>query len=283
MPWRSQVHRGPARGERAGRRLQHTHDADSVVGAGARRLRTARDAHEVIQLRRERLHVGNPRDEDVTLPDRQRFTVRPVLRWALDTFVVDAKLLARLHIVEYHHLLRPDDRQLPLLVGIQPGQLYVRQHAYRRLTQQVQCHGYVVRTEAPQGVLVRSDLAQIHAQAIKIVDATQLPPLHQGPQPLDRGVEQQQVTGEDGNAALPRRASHRFGIACAQGKRLLHQARLPRLDTLQREPRVRRRGRGDDDGLHAADQVRSVGGDVHARVLAAQLLPPLGVRVAHRG
>src|SRR2546430_13249660 len=38
-PWPSQVHRGSARGERAGRRLQHADDANTVGGGGARRLR----------------------------------------------------------------------------------------------------------------------------------------------------------------------------------------------------------------------------------------------------
>src|SRR5207302_807336 len=100
-------------------------------------------------------------------------------------FVVDAKLLARLHIVEHHHLLRSDDRRFALLVGVQPGELHVgedpggklhreehhifnlaleialsmRGDAHRRLTQQVQCHGYIVWAETPHGVLVRASVA----------------------------------------------------------------------------------------------------------------------------
>ena len=161
--------------------------------------------------------------------------------------------------------------------------LAVRGDADRRFTEQVQCHGHVVRAEAPQGVLVRANLAQIHAQTVEVVDPTELPPLHQGAQPLDCGVEQQQVTGQDRNPALRGRASHCLRIARAQGKRLLDQARLPRLDTLQRQARVRGRRRGDDHRLRPADQVGGIGGDVHARILATQLLSPLGVRVAHRG
>src|SRR5882762_7063267 len=68
----------------------------------ARRRGAAGDADKVAQLGRERLDVRDLGDEDITLADRQTLPVRGVLGWAIHAFVVNAQLLARLHVVEHY-------------------------------------------------------------------------------------------------------------------------------------------------------------------------------------
>ena len=87
---------------------------------------------------------------------------------------------------------------------------------------------------------------------------------------------------EHRHLAVGRGAGHRFGVACAQGEGLLHEARLPRFDARERERRVGRRWRRDDDGVHAAEQIGDVRRGVHPGVLARHTLADRGVGVAHR-
>jgi len=136
--------------------------------------------------------------------------------------------------------------------------------------------------EAPQSVLVRPHLPQVDPQPIQIIEPPQVAALHQGAQPLHRRVKHQQMTRQDRDAGIGRGARHGLGVAHAQRERLLHEARLTRLDALPGEPRVGGRGRRDHDGVHPAEQVRRVAGDVRSRILACQPLPDLGVGVAHR-
>src|SRR5919204_410748 len=88
--------------------------------AGARSLAALRRPDEVPELDRERLDIGQARDEDVAFANREAFAEGAVLGRTIDTFVVDPQLFAWLHVVEYHHLLRAYHGELPFLVGIEP-------------------------------------------------------------------------------------------------------------------------------------------------------------------
>ncbi len=160
--------------------------------------------------------------------------------------------------------------------------LPVRRHPHGGLPEQVQCHRDVVRPKAPQGVLIGANLPQVDAQAIQVIDASQLPSLHQCPQPLDGRVKQQQVAGQNGDPPVGGRPRHGLGIAPGQGERLFHETGLSGLDTLQRKPRVRPRRRRDHHRVDPAKQVGDIGRDLRRRVLPRHALPHLGVAVAHR-
>jgi hypothetical protein len=159
--------------------------------------------------------------------------------------------------------------------------LAVRRHGHWHLVEQVQCHRYIVRPETPQRVLVGAHLPQVDPQAIQIVHAAEVTALDQGPQPLDRGVEDQQVTREDRQLAFRRGAGDRLGVRCRQGKRLLHETRLPRLEAREREAGMRRRRRRDHDRVHPCEQVLEFRRDVDGRELAHEPLARRRIDVAY--
>ncbi len=88
------------------------------------------------ELRRERLDIRDPRNENIALADRQAFAEGPVLRGPIDTLVVDPQLFARLHVVEHHHFLGAYHGELPFFMGIEPRELDVREHPARELHRQ---------------------------------------------------------------------------------------------------------------------------------------------------
>jgi len=95
-------------------------------------------------------------------------------------------------------------------------------------------------------------------------------------------MEQEQVARQDRDPTVCGRSRHAFRVAPAQGERLFHEARLPGLDTLQRDPRVRRRRRRDHHRVRPAQQVGNIGRHVGGRVLLHQALAYRGVGVADR-
>ena len=108
----------------------------------------------------------------------------------------------------------------------------MRRHAHGGFPKQVQCHRDVVRPEAPERVFIGANLPQVDAQTIQVIDPPELAALDQGPQPLHRRVEQEQMPRQHGDPPRGGGARHRLRIVHAQRERLFDQARLPRLDAL---------------------------------------------------
>jgi hypothetical protein len=95
-------------------------------------------------------------------------------------------------------------------------------------------------------------------------------------------VVDEEVTRQHRDPALGGAPRHGLGVADAQGERLLHEARPPRLDALQRDRRVRRRRGRDHDRVYAPEQVGDIARDVRRGVLARHLLAHSWVGIAHR-
>ena len=131
----------------------------------------------------------------------ERATYSPQLpRRAVEALVVDGQLALEIHVVERRHPLRADDREAPLLVRVEPGQVHVGSEARREAHEaehdvldagpdvgslraprartaprrRVEHHGDVVCAEAPQRVLVRAQLAQVQAVGVDVVDVAEL-------------------------------------------------------------------------------------------------------------
>src|SRR5919197_2485106 len=109
--------------ERALERFEHAHDPQPALGSGARLFPRAHALEEVEAFEPQWLVVRDARAPDVArardvLPVRGEVLVEPL--------VVDRHLALQLHVVEGRHPARADDREAPLLVRVEPGEMQVR-------------------------------------------------------------------------------------------------------------------------------------------------------------
>ncbi len=117
------------------------------------------------------------------------------------------------------------------------------------LADQVEDHGDVVRAEAPEGVLVGAQLAEVEAVAVNVVELPELPPVEQRLEAVHGGVVLQQVAHHQDP---PRPLGGRDGalrVLGGGGEGLLHEAVLARVRHLHGELGVGGHGRGEHDGV----------------------------------
>ena len=93
-----------------------------------------------------------------------------------------------------------------------------------------QDHRYVVRAEAPEGVLVLPDLAQVHALRVEVADRTQLASLQELAQLVDRGMVDEEVADHEREPAAIGELDQVRCLARRLGERLLHKDVLPGLE-----------------------------------------------------
>src|SRR6185295_44807 len=108
--------------------LQHAHHPQAARAVRARRRAAAHALDEVAALEPQRLVVGHARAPDVARPRDVLAVVAVVL---LEALVVDGQLALDRHVVEGRHPARADDREAPLLVRVEPGQVQVRSEPRR--------------------------------------------------------------------------------------------------------------------------------------------------------
>src|SRR5215211_235911 len=263
--------------------LQATHDPQRGRGARAR-LGPVLDAVEKMPaLDPQRLLVRHPRREDVTRA-RDVLAVRGIV--LVEALVVHGELPLELHIVEGRHPLRADDREAALLVRVEPGQVHVgdqpRLEAHQRehnvlharlhvaladggpvvglLAREHEDHREVVGAEGPERVLVLAMLAEVEAVRVDVAQRAQFAGAHQRGQPFDARVVLEQMAHHEHAFRRARSLDDGLGLLLGLGKRLLHEAVLPRLECLDGEHGVGRHGRGDHQRVE--------------RVVAEQLLQP---------
>src|SRR6266566_6847999 len=140
-----------------------------------------------------------------------------------------------------------------------------------------------MRSKAPEGVFVLSDLPQVDPKSIQVEDLAELTLLYHLAQPFDGGMVHQEMADQHRHAPLGPLPGHRFGIAHVEREWLLDQYRFAGLDHLLSDLRMCGSGGRDNDRVHGLEQHRDVARDHRAWVLPRHPLPNLGVRIAHRG
>src|SRR5438445_13126116 len=137
-------------------------------------------------------------------------------------------------------------------------------------------------SKAPERVFVLANLPQVHAEAIEIEYLAQLACLDELAEPLDGRVIDEEVAGEYRDAPLSGLPGHGLGIAYTEGKRLLDQHRLARLQHLLGDGCMGCGWGSHDHGVHDAEQRGHVARHEGARVLPRQSLSHFLVGVADR-
>src|SRR5262245_25055343 len=164
--------------------LERPHDHRAVPRDLLPVALAARAREEMLALEAQRLVGRDLRDHDVA---GARLPLAVALRALPRALLVHRHLPLELHVVEHDHLLRADDGHLPHLVGVEPGEVHVRDLPRREaevaednvldagreevsaerdrlvglLVQQVQDHGQVVDAERPERVLVLADDSEV--------------------------------------------------------------------------------------------------------------------------
>ena len=133
--------------------------------------------------------------------------------------------------------------------------LAVGRHADGSLLQQVQGDRHIVGPEAPQGVLVRSNLSQVRSLTVEVIDRPQLARRYHLPQVLYRRVEYQKVTDHDGNACFVHQTAQIFRLLHRQRHRFFNQDRQAAHQHLPRYQRMGDDGRGHDDAVDAVESL----------------------------
>jgi len=108
--------------------------SDAFVGSGQRRCLAAYAAREVARLQPQRLLAGDPGRVGVALTQLDVLAVGGRLpgtravagAGVLDALVEDLDLLVGVHVVKDGHALGSNDGDLAGLVGVQPGEVQVR-------------------------------------------------------------------------------------------------------------------------------------------------------------
>src|SRR3954452_22211722 len=108
--------------------LEHAHDPQAALAVRQRPATLAHAVDEVLALEAQRLVVGHPWRPDVA---RARDVLAVGVGLLVEALVVDGDLPLGVHVVERRHPPRPDDRETPLLVRIEPRQVQVRGDARR--------------------------------------------------------------------------------------------------------------------------------------------------------
>ena len=193
----------------------------------------------------------------------------------VEALVVDRDLALERHVVEGRHPLRADDREAPLLVRVEPGQVQVRATARTgsagsrtprprlpaaRRTRRArrprsaprrpgaEHHRDVVRAEAPERVLVGAQLAEVQPVAVDVVDPlAELARVGQLLELPDARVVLEQVADHQHPPESARGRHRALGVGDRLRQRLLDEAVLAGLEHPHRELRVRRDRRRERD------------------------------------
>ena len=123
-------------------------------------------------------------------------------------------------------------------------------HLDRVGVDQVQDDRDVVHAERPEHVLVRADLAQVHAVAVHVAHVAQLAGVDQLAQLLDAGMEAQQVADHQHEAAARDEVAQLVRLGGRPGHRLLDHDVLAGQDRPPGELEVRRHGRRQHHRAH---------------------------------
>jgi hypothetical protein len=156
----------------------------------------------------------------------------------------------------------------------------------RLLAGEVEHDRDVVSAEAPEGVLVRSQLAQVQAVAVDVVDlVAQLARIRQLLQLLHAGVILEQVPDHQDAPVLLCRANGALGVGDRLRERLLDEAVLAGLQNAHGEIRMRRDRRRQRDRveLRIGEQLVEVGNHPRCREHRGHAVTPLLRRIAAVG
>ena len=175
--------------------------------------------------------------------------------------LVHRHLPVGLHVVEDGHLLASDDGHLPHLVGVEPGEVHVRDlpareaqeaeddvldafvdrpaalcgHEVGILVEQVQDHAQVVHAERPERVLVAAHDPEVHAVAVDAAHVAELAGVDQLLELEHGGVVEQQVAGHQNEAACIGQRHELVHLSRSHGRRLLDEDVLACLERSLRE------------------------------------------------
>src|SRR3954463_16020729 len=229
--------------------FQHPHHAQAAGAVGEWLPAFADALDEVLALDPQRLAVRDLRAPDVARPRDVLAVGAGVL---VEALVVDGHLALDVHVVEGRHPLRADDREAPLLVRVEPGQVEVRgapggeaqvaEHdvldpglrvglAARvelvgLLVGQVEDDRDVVGAERPQRVLVRSQLPEVEPVRVDVVDVAELAGVGDLLQLLDARVVLEQVADHEHATRLLGRGDDTLRLRHGLRQRLLDEAVL---------------------------------------------------------
>ncbi len=135
------------------------------------------------------------------------------------------------------------------------------------LVDEVQHDRHVVCPEAPQGVLLGPQLAEVHAVAVHVVERPQLPRVHELLQTGHGRVVLEQVAHHQDAPRLLSRVHRALGFGHGRRERLLHETVLPGSEHSRGKLGVGGDGCGEHHGveLGVIEQVPQRGGAPHAR------------------
>jgi hypothetical protein len=97
------------------------------------------------------------------------------------------------------------------------------------LARQPEQHRHIVRSQRPEGILFRAQLAQVEAIAVDVAHGAELTVVDECLQRLDSWVVLEQVPDHQGAAGRSRRRDHRLGVGGCLSERLFNEAVLARL------------------------------------------------------
>ena len=100
---------------------------------------------------------------------------------------------------------------------------------------QLEQHRDVVRTEAPERVLVGAELAEVEALGVQVVDVAEVALFDQVGELADPGVVTEQVPDHQGQVALGGQGHDALSQGRVLGQRLLDEAVLARLQRPDRQ------------------------------------------------
>src|SRR4051795_6957033 len=270
--------------------LQDPHHAQPALAVRERRAALAHALDEVLALDPQRLAVGDPRAPDVP---RAGDVLTVGGRVLVEALVVDGDLALEVHVVEGRHPAGAHDREPPLLVRIQPGEMevggepggeaQVAEHdvldagAHVGLAARVELGGLlvgevqedrdVVGAERPQRVLVRPQLPEVEPVRVDVVDVAELAGVGDLLELRDARVVLEQVADHQRPAALRRRGDRPLGVGHRLRERLLDEAVLAGAQHALGERGVGGDRGGEDDGveLRIVQQVAQLAGEPRGR------------------
>ena len=283
--------------------LENLHDGDTIVGGCDRSIAHVDAIDEVFELLAQGFALLETRDDDVTVAHgRNEFGKTALARLVVGAAIVDAELLGRVRVVEYHHLAITDHCHAAHLYRVEPAHVHAGEHAVWVVesheddvlgaclqvglpagdevdwvrAQPVAQHREVVRRQIPEGVDVLPDGAETGALEVQVPDLAEQALVDV---PLDRahgGVEQKRVAHHERPAGALLCGHERLGIRHGSGQRLLDEYMYAGVEARLDHLSVCRGRGGHDDGVNVpiAQESSVVGVGASRRVHALERCQP---------
>ena len=221
---------------------------------------------------------------------------------------VDGKLaLPRLDIVEHRHRLFAHDRQPPLAIGVEPrseemaaqiaGKAHVEMREIRQMIEQRRAlpahldrvragdgedHRQIVRSEIPKRVVLGVELAEAETVGVDVAHAAEFAGVDQRLQPLEAGMEAQDVTGHEHPPAGLCGFDGTRRVLDGERDRLFDQHVLAVFDRADRGLGMELRRQCHDDRVDVVAGEDVVDADGQTAMLGREAFRACGIGIRHR-